>query len=108
MGYPEVVIMKWKGKDNERANFTTQLLDGGAAIDRPAGGDLNRLRSGQDSTAAAGQGGRDLQGTAGDSDLRSPERGRSGAVDVQSISSEIDNLSEVELRNMGLVPTEDK
>ena len=103
-GYPKVAVMKWKGTDDDRKNFTGKLLSGsgellergsselesfGGTSVKPDVGNANRGRTGD-------TGGRTVDDTYGE------EPRGSGANDVSAIYDEINSLSEIELKNLGI------
>lgn len=109
-GYPDVVVMRWKGKDEERATAVERYVrSGDTGI---PGGVLEYTRAAAGEAGQRGDSSRGGKGRARRSDAAAP-RGNQGAGDAASVVSrafgsiqELAGLSDGDIRNLGLDPAE--
>jgi hypothetical protein len=106
-GLPDLVIMKWRGTDEQRQNARQRWIDGaeGSAdsIISPATAKSNREAKkvyGEAVSDANGQAGREGNGSSDTGSLRASERTISGRL--RDVLKELDGLTDSERRNLGL------
>jgi hypothetical protein len=98
-GYPDLVIMKWKGNENERSGFTKSLLEGRNRFAEKGSSDIEQAGVRHSSVNGGSTGQPDNTGGSTVDAVRGAERGRGGANDVRSVYSEISRLSPVSVAN---------
>lgn len=105
MGLPDIVVMKWKGADDERAGFTSNFLQGSGRFSQRGRSALDgkRVRNVGENGGKPLQ--RDNTGRSGGDGVRGEEPRRSGTNDLQRVYGEILELSEPELRNIKIDPS---
>lgn len=107
MGYPDMVIMKWRGSDDDRANAVRNYVEqSGGSVGREARGFVQRARGGTGQSSGAGvrqpsgasvsgDGGRNRGGLLGDGNVL-PSR-------FSRAIGEIPSLTAAERRSLGLL-----
>jgi len=106
---PQLVTLKWSGKDEQRAGFAERYLSGDFAGLRPEGAAdhvLAAAHSAEPSNRRTARGGR-----SGEPDTRANEgdQGQSGAPvgsELRQLAATIGQLSDTELLNLGLTRSE--